>query len=256
MERKKFRDASQPRAGLQDGSGDVQLSTARCRQPSSRTRGHRSEHHAPSRPARRAQTPERSAAVLELAGQCYLASSVRLLCPSGEEVRYTVGNRAGDASRAGVRVRPCRSAMRTPSEHPQRECMVEKSAQQLSEHQIGDQEAAFVMVEWSDRGESSVDSPIAPFHIHHGGEEAWYVLEGVLGVRLGDENFRVGAGAAVVAQRGTAHAFWNAGSGRCRYVVVMTPEIHDLICALHAPGQGRDRASLEALFSAHQSQLL
>lgn len=133
---------------------------------------------------------------------------------------------------------------------------MEKSAQRLSEREIGDEDAAFVMVEWSDGGNSSVDRPIAPFHVHHGGEEAWYVLEGALGVRLGNETFRVEPGAAVVARRGTPHTFWNAGSGHCRYMVVMTPEIHGLIGALHSPGRGKDRASLEALFSAHQSELL
>jgi mannose-6-phosphate isomerase-like protein (cupin superfamily) len=52
-----------------------------------------------------------------------------------------------------------------------------------------------VMMEWSDDGGSSPERPIDPLHIHHGGEEAWYVLAGTLGVRLADEVYRREPGA-------------------------------------------------------------
>lgn len=47
---------------------------------------------------------------------------------------------------------------------------------------------SFVMAEWRDPG-GPAGRPclIAPLHFHHHDDEAWYVLEGTLGVRVGDE---------------------------------------------------------------------
>ena len=92
---------------------------------------------------------------------------------------------------------------------------------------------------------------IAPLHVHHADDEAWYVLEGELGFRLGDEEVVAGAGFAVMASRGTPHTFWNAGDVEARYLLVMTPRIAHLIEAIHAPG-----ADIPAVFAAHDSELL
>jgi mannose-6-phosphate isomerase-like protein (cupin superfamily) len=115
--------------------------------------------------------------------------------------------------------------------------------------------------EWADgtelelsRRESSPDRPTAPLHVHRRGDEAWYVLEGSLGVRLGDAVHIAGSGAAIVAKRGTAHTFWNAGEAQSRYIIAMAPEIHALIKSLHSAGS--DRSALEARFAAHDSELL
>ena len=54
----------------------------------------------------------------------------------------------------------------------------------------------FVLVEWT----AEVGTHwIAPLHVHHADDEAWYVLEGELGFRLGDEEVVAAAGSAVVA---------------------------------------------------------
>jgi len=55
----------------------------------------------------------------------------------------------------------------------------------------------FVVAEWRDAGGSS-ESPrlIAPWHVHHKDDEAWYVLEGELRVRMGAEEVAVKAGAS------------------------------------------------------------
>jgi len=129
-------------------------------------------------------------------------------------------------------------------------------ANPLAGRQLGSADTTFVVVEWTDQGESDADHPIAPLHIHHGGEEAWYVVEGTLGVRLEHATIEVGAGSAVLARRGTPHTFWNAGDGPCRYVVIMTPEIANLIDAMHSPSARSDRASLNALFAQYRSELL
>ena len=97
------------------------------------------------------------------------------------------------------------------------------------------------------------ERPIAPLHVHHEDDEAWYVLEGALGFVRGAERLRAGAGAAVLVPRGTPHSYWNAHSGLTRYVIVMTPRIAALVAAVHRPdAAGR----LPEVFRAHASELL
>ena len=71
--------------------------------------------------------------------------------------------------------------------------------------------ADLVMVEWTAQ---VGDHWIAPLHVHHSDDEAWYVLDGELGFRLGAEVVIAAAGSAVVAPRGTPHTYWNAGKSR------------------------------------------
>ncbi len=112
----------------------------------------------------------------------------------------------------------------------------------------------FVVAEWRDGGgETSAERPIAPLHIHHEDDEAWYVLEGRLGFVRGEEQLEADAGAAVLVPRGTPHAYWNANDGPTRYVIVMTPRIAALVAAVHRPG-ALDR--IHALFREHRSELL
>ena len=58
----------------------------------------------------------------------------------------------------------------------------------------------FVMVQWT---AEVGDHWIAPLHVHHEDDEAWYVRRGKLGFRLGDEEVEAGPGSAVLARRGT-----------------------------------------------------
>jgi mannose-6-phosphate isomerase-like protein (cupin superfamily) len=118
--------------------------------------------------------------------------------------------------------------------------------------QLGGPGGDFVLVEWSDAGDSGWDW-IAPLHVHHRDDEAWYVLEGVLRFRIGDDVFEVASGGAVMAAKGVPHAYGNARRGeRARYLLVMTPRIRGLVAALHAPGAG----DYAAIFRAHDSELL
>ncbi len=112
----------------------------------------------------------------------------------------------------------------------------------------------FVLAEWQDGGgETSAERPIAPLHVHHEDDEAWYVLEGRLGFVRGAERLEAGPGAAVLVPRGTPHTYWNAGDGPARYVIVMPPRIAALVAAVHEPGAvGR----LDELFREHASELL
>ena len=118
--------------------------------------------------------------------------------------------------------------------------------------QLGGAGSDFVVVEWSDSGESAYDW-IAALHVHHADDEAWYVLEGVLRFRIGEELREIGPGGAVLAPKGTPHAFGNARKGLpARYLLVMTPKIHALVRALHEPGA----TDYAAIFRAHDSELL
>ena len=122
----------------------------------------------------------------------------------------------------------------------------------LAGRQLGQTGSDFVIVEWSDTGESEWDW-IAPLHVHQADDEAWYVLEGALRFRIGDEVFESGPGGAVLASKGTPHAYGNARRGqRARYLLVMTPRIRALVEALHQPGA----SDYAAIFRAHDSELL
>jgi quercetin dioxygenase-like cupin family protein len=113
---------------------------------------------------------------------------------------------------------------------------------------IGSAKDDFVIVEWT---AEVGDHWIAPLHIHDQDDEAWYVLEGTLGFRLGDDEVEAPQGSAVLARRGTPHTYRNAGASEARYLLVMTPRIAHLIDEIHRPG-----ADIAAVFAAHESRLV
>ncbi len=118
---------------------------------------------------------------------------------------------------------------------------------------IGD---SFVVAEWKDGG-GPPGPPrwIAPLHLHRSDDEAWYVLEGALCVRLGTEVIEARTGSSVVVPRGTAHTYWNPGPGLCRYLLVMTSNVYALIKAIHAMPE-RTPAALRAVFGKYDSELI
>jgi mannose-6-phosphate isomerase-like protein (cupin superfamily) len=123
----------------------------------------------------------------------------------------------------------------------------------LAGNAVGSVGADFVIAEWKDAG-GPPGPPrwIAPLHLHRTDDEAWYVLEGTLCVRVGTEVVEAKAGAAVFVPRGTAHTYWNPGLGLVRYLLVMTPNIYSLIQDIHAMTE-RTPAALAAVFEKHDS---
>ncbi len=121
---------------------------------------------------------------------------------------------------------------------------------------LGNSGNSFVVAEWRDPG-GHTDAPflIAPPHVHHQDDEAWYVLEGVLCVRRGEEVVKAHAGCGVLVPRGSPHTYWNPGEGPCRYLLIMTPKIYELIQAIHA-APDRSRGRLAELFRKYDSELL
>jgi len=62
-----------------------------------------------------------------------------------------------------------------------------------------------------------------PPHIHHHEDEALYVLQGQLTVRLGDRTFAAGPGTFAFLPKGVVHGYANAGPETVRLVSVATP---------------------------------
>ena len=110
---------------------------------------------------------------------------------------------------------------------------------------------SFVVADWADPG-THPGRPIAGLHLHRSDDEAWIVLEGRLGFRVGDDEREVPAGESLLVTRGTPHTFWNAVPERTRYLLVMTPRIHQLVEALHS-GERTDYAQI---FEEYDSELL
>lgn len=111
-----------------------------------------------------------------------------------------------------------------------------------------------VLAEWDDPG-GGHEPPllIAPRHVHHADDEAFYVLEGTLAFELAGETITVDAGGAVMIPKGTVHTWWNPGVEPARYLIVMTRRVHELISQLHAPGETR---SPDELFRAYESEIV
>lgn len=129
-------------------------------------------------------------------------------------------------------------------------------ASPLAGNILGSANSSFVVAEWRDEG-GSFDPPrlIAPVHVHHSDDEAWYVLEGRLCVKSGNETVDVPAGSAILVPRGTAHTYWNPGPEPVRYLLLMTPMILRLIGAIHAM-KDRNPKALADLFEEHDSSLI
>jgi mannose-6-phosphate isomerase-like protein (cupin superfamily) len=114
----------------------------------------------------------------------------------------------------------------------------------------------FVIAEWQDAGGVSAQPRyIAPLHLHRSDDEAWYVLEGVLSVKLGNDDVELRAGSGVMVPRGTPHTYWNPGPDRVRYLLIMTSRIYQLIQDIHSLKE-RTPATLRAIFEKYDSELL
>jgi mannose-6-phosphate isomerase-like protein (cupin superfamily) len=126
----------------------------------------------------------------------------------------------------------------------------------LAGNVAGSAGANFVIAEWKDAGgPPGLPRWIAPLHLHRNDDEAWYVLEGRLCVRVGDDTVEAAAGSSVFVTRGTPHTYWNPGPGLVRYLLVMTSNIYSLIQDIHAMRE-RSPEALRAMFEKHESELL
>lgn len=74
-------------------------------------------------------------------------------------------------------------------------------------------------------------------------------------MQSGENETEARAGSGVLVPRGTPHTYWNPGSGRLRYLLIMTPNILSLIQGIHAMKE-RTLASLQQLYRKHDFDLL
>ena len=95
----------------------------------------------------------------------------------------------------------------------------------------------------------------APLHCHRNEDEYSYVLEGRVGVQLGEDVIEAGPGDLVFKPRGVAHAFWNAGDEPARLLEIISPagfenyfrELAPLLAATE-----RDEAAIGAVVSRYE----
>jgi mannose-6-phosphate isomerase-like protein (cupin superfamily) len=121
---------------------------------------------------------------------------------------------------------------------------------------MGSPKDAFVVAEWRDAGgPPGPPRYIAPLHVHHRDDEAWYVLEGTLRVLVGDQEVEARVGSGVFVPRGTKHTYWNPSPEPVRYLLIMTSNIFRLIQEIHAM-QEKAPATLSAVFRKYDSELL
>jgi len=126
----------------------------------------------------------------------------------------------------------------------------------LAGNTLGSGANSFVIAEWRDAGGPAGERRlIAPPHVHHSDDEAWYVLEGALCVQMGDQVVKARAGSGVLVPRGTPHTYWNPSPALTRYLLIMTPNIYRLIQEIHAMKE-RTPAAMQAAFRKHDSELV
>jgi len=130
------------------------------------------------------------------------------------------------------------------------------SAPLLAGNVMGSIKDQFVIAEWRDAGgPPGPPRLIAPLHVHHSDDEAWYVLEGKLHVLVGNEEVQAGPGSCVYVARGTPHTYWNPGPEAARYLLIMSANIYRMIQEIHTLPD-RNPITLTSLFKKYDSELL
>jgi mannose-6-phosphate isomerase-like protein (cupin superfamily) len=69
------------------------------------------------------------------------------------------------------------------------------------------------------------DGFVAAAHVHPHQAERFEVLEGRLGLRVGDDELLAGPGDVMSVAPGTPHRFWNAGPGQARFFCEVRPAL-------------------------------
>jgi mannose-6-phosphate isomerase-like protein (cupin superfamily) len=82
------------------------------------------------------------------------------------------------------------------------------------------------------KGASCTEWEAAPgfdtgLHVHDRLEETWYVIDGELEFRLGEETFKATAGATVFVPPRVAHAFANRTGAPAKFLLILSPPGHD-----------------------------
>ncbi|MFG1814155.1 cupin domain-containing protein [Kribbella sp. NPDC049174] len=96
----------------------------------------------------------------------------------------------------------------------------------------------------------------APVHRHSREDEYNFVLEGRMGVLLGDEEVFADAGTLVYMPRHQWHTYWNAGDTQLRVLAIIAPGgLEELFRKLAEPGGEYDEETLPALAAQYGCEL-
>ncbi|HEX6459511.1 MAG TPA: cupin domain-containing protein [Thermoleophilaceae bacterium] len=100
-------------------------------------------------------------------------------------------------------------------------------------------------------------------HVHERLEESWYVLDGELEFRAGDETLTAGPGATVFVPPGVPHAFANRSEAPAKFLLITSPPTHDRyfdeladILAADGPPDGEAIAALRKRYDTEQLSTL
>lgn len=69
------------------------------------------------------------------------------------------------------------------------------------------------------------DGFVAAAHVHPYQAERFEVIDGLLGLRVGDQEMLAGPGDVAVVPSGTPHRFWNAGRTEARFLCEVRPAL-------------------------------
>ena len=108
------------------------------------------------------------------------------------------------------------------------------STDEIKIHAAGD---SFRIYEWSGGGPPDM-------HVHFEDDEAWHVLEGTLVFKLPDAEISIGPGQTMFIPAGTPHTFYEA-QGPTRYLMILTPQLDELINELHRSPLDQHSAVME-----------
>jgi mannose-6-phosphate isomerase-like protein (cupin superfamily) len=102
-----------------------------------------------------------------------------------------------------------------------------------------------------------------PLHLHEREDEAFYVLEGGLSVRMGDEEFDAPVGSFTFQPRGIPHTFRSSGEGARVLLLVVPSGFEGFFRALSRPAEAmtlpppsgppspEQKAAMEAALAEH-----
>jgi mannose-6-phosphate isomerase-like protein (cupin superfamily) len=109
--------------------------------------------------------------------------------------------------------------------------------------------ATLVIRDWATE---ETDREVAPLHVHHADDEAWFVVSGALRLRFGSQHIIAAAGTTVLVPAGTPHTFGNAGPGPSRFIIILPTRLDELISQLHAS----DPADHPQIYRRYESELV
>lgn len=95
----------------------------------------------------------------------------------------------------------------------------------------------------------------APPHVHHRSDEAFCVLRGRIEVLVGDTRHLLEQGDHVTVPAGATHTFATVDQAGAQVIVVMTPEVDQLVQALHAASTDDERADVWARYHSEIVEL-